>query len=322
MEEKMKILKYFIIGMLILLIVPKGQSQQVPQFSQYLFNPVYINPAYTGYKQDLFVQSYFRKQWVGIEGAPESFGFSGDVMLNSQNIGIGLSVMADKIGLQTTQSFQANLAYHLQIGRESYLSFATGMGVVNYRMKSEGYNPTVIDDPSLDSGLGNILYPDLRIGLLFYSNYFFAGISIDHALENILNITDRNLVVSPKRSYSFSIGGYIDASDRLLIKPSLLAMNNFREKRRLDLNLFFLYDEIIGLGVGHRRSFNFFREDLDGNKNIGYVLITEIQLTEKLRFSYSYDHPTGGFLNADSHELSVGFLFTSPRSRLRSPRYF
>lgn len=318
----MKIIKAIILSAVFFLIALKVQSQQIPQFSQYLFNPIYINPAYTGYKEDLFVQSYYRKQWVGLEGAPESFGFSGDAMLNSQNLGIGVVVIGDKIGLQTTQAVYANFAYHLQIARSTYLSFGTGLGMVNYRMKSDGYNPTVIDDPSLNLGLGNILYPDLRLGLLLYSDYFFAGVSVDQALENILNIDNVDLVIEPKRSYSFGFGGFIDASDRLLIRPSLFLMNDFKAKRRLDLNLFFLYDETIGLGLGHRKSFNFFRNDLEGSKNISFMLISEIRLTEQLRFGYSFDHPTGGFLNSESHELSVGFLFSSPRSRLRSPRYF
>lgn len=307
---------------LLFLTMPRVLSQQIPQFSQYLFNPIYINPAYTGYKEDLFVQSYYRKQWVGLEGSPESFGVSGDVMLDRQNLGIGMVMMGDKLGLQTTQSVYANVAYHLQLGMDSYLSFGTGIGFVNYRMKSEGYSPTVIDDPTLGLGLDNVIYPDFRLGLLYYSNYLFAGISVDQALENILNINNVNLVIAPRRSYSFGFGGFIDASDRILIKPTLFIMNDFFAKRRLDLNLFFMYDEIIGLGLGHRRSFNYFQKDLDGPKNIAFILTAELHITEQLRLGYSYDHPTGGFLNAESHELSLGVLFVSPRSRLRSPRYF
>jgi type IX secretion system PorP/SprF family membrane protein len=318
----MKKIKVIVVVVLFFIVVPKAVSQQIAQYSQYLFNPIYINPAYTGYKNDLFIQSFYRKQWVGLEGSPESFGVAADAMLNSQSVGIGMVAMADNLGLQSTQSLYANLAYHLQVGYDSYLSFGTGVGFVNYRMKSELYDPTILDDPTLNLGLGNIIYPDLRVGLLFYSEYLFAGVSVDQALENILNIDNVDLVVAPKRSLSFSLGGIIDVTDRLLIKPSFFSMFDFKANRRLDFNLFFMYDESIGLGLGHRRSIKFFQKDLAGDKSIAFILNTEIRLGEHLRLGYSYDYPMSGFWNYESHEISLGFLLISPQSRLRSPRYF
>lgn len=311
-----------IVGVLLFIILPEALSQQISQYSQYLFNPIYINPAYTGYKNDIFIQSFYRKQWVGLEGSPESYGVAADAMLNSQNIGIGMVAMADNLGLQSTQSLYANLAYHLQVGYDSYLSFGAGLGFVNYRMKSELYDPTIPDDPILNLGLGNIIYPDLRIGLLFYSEYIFAGLSVDQVLENILNIKNLDLLVTPKRSYSISLGGMIDLTDRLLLKPSLIVMNDFKAKRRLDLNLFFMLDESIGLGIGNRRSWNLFREDPEGNKNIAFILNTEIHLTDQLRLGYAFDYPVRGFWKNETHEISLGFLIGSSNSRLRSPRYF
>ena len=298
--------------------------QQIPQFSQYLFNPIYINPAYTGYKNDLFIQSFYRRQWGGINGAPETYGIAGDAMLSSQNLGVGAIAMGDQIGLQSTHSLFTNVAYHLQLGADSYLSFGTGLGIVNYRMNAEDYDPTFIDDPILTTGSGNVFYPDLRLGLLFYSEDIFIGISVDQVLGDLLNFENADVVVDPQRSYAVSLGGMINLTDRLLLKPSVLLMDDSRAMTRADMNLLLMYDEAIGIGLGHRRSFHLFDKDayVNKDKNIGFLVLTEIRLKENLRFGYSFDYPIGGLWRGNSHELSVGYLVSSRRSRLRSPRYF
>lgn len=316
--------KAIIVILLIFMTVQCAVGQQIPQFSQYLFNPIYINPAYTGYKNDLFVQSFYRRQWSGIKGAPETYGIAADAMLPSQKLGIGVIAMGDQIGLQSTHSLYANAAYHLQLGADSYLSFGTGLGLVNYRMNSEDYDPAVIDDSTLSPGGGSIFYPDLRLGLLFYSEYVFLGISVDQVLGNMLNFENTDLIVNPQRSYTFSLGGIINVTDRLYLKPSVLLMDDSRAMTRADFNLLFMYDEAIGVGIGHRRSFHLFDrpEYVADNNNVGLLVLTEIRLGESLRLGYSFDYPMAGLWVGNSHELSLGFLVTSRRSRLRSPRYF
>jgi len=316
-------LKAIIVILLIFMAVQGAVGQQIPQFSQYLFNPIYINPAYTGYKNDLFVQSFYRRQWGGIDGGPQTYGIAADGMLPSQKLGIGMIAMSDKIGLQSTQSLYANVAYHLQLGRDSYLSFGTGLGIVNYRMNIEDYDPTVIDDPTLSAGGGGIFYPDLRLGLLLYSDYIFVGLSVDQVLGDLLDFEDEDLVVNPQRSYAFSLGGMIDLTDQILLKPSVLLKDDSRAMTRVDFNLLLMYDEAIGVGIGYRRSFNLFdRPEYVFNNNVGLLLLTEIRLGESFRLGYSFDYPMGDLRLGNSHELSLGFLVPSRRSRLRSPRYF
>ncbi|WP_192349008.1 type IX secretion system membrane protein PorP/SprF [Algoriphagus sp. Y33] len=300
-------------------------SQQVPQFSQYLFNPIYINPAYTGYKNDIFVQSYYRRQWSGFEGAPETFGVAADGLVPLHNIGLGVVASADQLGLQSTQSIYLNAAYHLQTGEYSFLSFGAGIGAVNYRIKSEKYDPTVVLDPSLSGTGGNVVYPDLRIGLLYYSDLFFAGVSVDQALENILQIENVDLAVKPRRSYTLNMGGILEIGDELYLNPSLLIMDDLKAMTRVDANIFLFYQEVIGLGMGYRRSFNLFDrlDDTGYKKDIAFILMTEIRIRGKFRFGYAFEIPVSGqWKRVNSHELSLGYLITSPRSRLKSPRYF
>ena len=319
------LLKFFLSVLVLLVVIFQGSAQQVPQYSQYLFNPIYINPAYTGYKNDIFVQTFFRKQWAGLEGAPTTFGVAADGIIPLHNIGLGVVASSDQLGLQTTQSLYFNAAYHLQVGEYSFLSFGAGLGFVNYRIKSEKYDPTVAADPSLSGTGGSVIYPDLNLGLLYYSERFYAGFSIDHALENILQINNVDLAAKPKRSYSLTAGALIDLNGYFSLKPSLLLLDDLKSMTRIDGNLFLQYDQLLGLGLGYRRSFNLFErvDDAGFQKEIAFLVMAEIFIRKNFRFGYAFDLPVSGqWSRLNSHELSLGYMISSPRSRLKSPRYF
>ena len=54
---------------LLVLVLPSF-GQQDPLFSQYMFNPLIINPAYAGSREALSATILHRSQWVGFDGAP------------------------------------------------------------------------------------------------------------------------------------------------------------------------------------------------------------------------------------------------------------
>jgi len=51
-------MKKFILIIFIAGMISSVQAQQDSQFTQYLFNGIHINPAYTGYKGDIYIQSF------------------------------------------------------------------------------------------------------------------------------------------------------------------------------------------------------------------------------------------------------------------------
>ncbi|MHA7131940.1 type IX secretion system membrane protein PorP/SprF, partial [Algoriphagus namhaensis] len=57
-------------------------SQQLPQFSQYIFNGLHVNPGYAGYKGEPYIQSTYRSQWINFPGAPETFTVTADFSAN------------------------------------------------------------------------------------------------------------------------------------------------------------------------------------------------------------------------------------------------
>src|SRR5688500_6496958 len=102
-------MKREIVLMWILLLLGKLTfAQQDAQYSQYMFNGIYINPAYAGYKEVLNVHAYYRAQWTGIKGAPRSFSVAVDNIASEGNVGWALQAASDKLGAQSTQSVYAS----------------------------------------------------------------------------------------------------------------------------------------------------------------------------------------------------------------------
>ena len=104
------------------------KAQQDAQFSQYIFNGLYINPAYAGYRGDFYVNSFYRSQWTGLNGAPQTLSISGDGTVANEHVGLGALFQNDRLGAQSTTAFYGNYAYRIQVGEQENSRLAFGLG--------------------------------------------------------------------------------------------------------------------------------------------------------------------------------------------------
>ena len=79
-------------------------AQQDPQFSQYQFNQMVINPAYAGSRDALSAVVNVRQQWSGFDGAPRTQAFSLHGPLKKKRIGLGLSGTANDTKIEVLNS--------------------------------------------------------------------------------------------------------------------------------------------------------------------------------------------------------------------------
>src|ERR1700722_15618419 len=98
-------------------------AQQDVSFSQYFFNPLYINPAYAGTRGIFSGTMVYRDQWVGLEGAPKTESIGRHGMVPGRNVGLGLQFYNDNTGPLTTTDISAIFAYHLPLSDDMKLSF-------------------------------------------------------------------------------------------------------------------------------------------------------------------------------------------------------
>lgn len=323
----MKLFKLILISSALFILVNfEGEAQQIPQFSQYMFNPSYINPAYTGYKDELFLQSYYRKQWTGVTGSPESFGVSADTYLADSKLGVGGQLVTDRLGAQRTSAIYGNISYHLQLSNSRYLSFGTAVGFINSSLDGGMLNPGIDNDPSIGIGKEQTFYPDLKIGLFMYDDNFFIGLSADQMISSFLDLDKGDLMIQPVPHVYLSGGALLDLSNNLSLIPSIMYMDDFKAPARLDLNASLIINETVWVGGGYRMGLDMPGRDIQEglSKSAAIIGMVQVMLGESLRLGYAYDHNISGFSIKDfsSHDISISYLFPTTRVRLVSPRYF
>src|ERR1700761_680046 len=144
-------MKRLVIFLSLTLCFITAYAQQDAQFSQYIFNGLYINPAYAGYREDLYFNSFFRSQWTGLEGAPTTFSAAIDGTVKDGKVGLGLMVQHDEIGAQSNIAAYANYAYRLQIGEQAHskLAFGLGFGFIQNGIDGTKLNAVQANDTSV-----------------------------------------------------------------------------------------------------------------------------------------------------------------------------
>jgi type IX secretion system PorP/SprF family membrane protein len=104
---------------LILLLVSgfQANAQFEPQFTQYMFNEMFINPAYAGSRDQISATLSYRNQWVGLQGAPKTQSASVHGPLMNKKMGLGLTMMNETIGVTrmfSVSGSQSATAVHCQ----------------------------------------------------------------------------------------------------------------------------------------------------------------------------------------------------------------
>ena len=163
----------------------EGFSQQDPHYTQYMYNMSVMNPAYAGSKENLSMGLLYRKQWVEIEDAPTTATFFGHTRAG-KNVGLGLSVISDKIGPVEENNIYGDFSYTLNLGEEHRLAFGLKAGVTLHKVGlfSDVYN-TLPDanDPAFSENTSNA-YLNIGSGLFYYTNKYYLGFSVPNIIKS------------------------------------------------------------------------------------------------------------------------------------------
>lgn len=324
-------MKKVIILALLLSISLIGKSQQDAQYSQYMFNGIYINPAYAGYKEELNLHSFYRNQWTNIKGSPKSMSLAVDAIANDGNVGLALQVASDKLGAQNTLSAYANYAYRLKLNSndDSRLAFGLGLGVVQNGVNGSLLDPIDADDRNIQTATYTNVLPDARTGVYYSNSKWYLGFSVDNLIAQYLVKPKDQILYYPvqKPHYYLTAGMLLPLNQSIQFKPSFLLKDDRGGPTSLDLNAFVLFADRVWLGAAYRTAVklydkSYLQRDLEKRNSI--VATTEIFVGPQFRIGYAYDYGISKFstYSGGSHEISIGFYIKSKNVRMLSPRYF
>lgn len=288
-------------------------GQQEPQYSQYMFNMMSINPAYAGTQEALNALMISRWQWVGLKGAPRSHTFALHTPIKDKRIGVGLSVIADNIGPVSNTYINLNYSHRFNITENIKISLGLKGGIYNYSL---GLSDLALNeqDNSFTEDYKKSFQPNLGSGAYMYTDKYYVGISIPKLVKTKLEEEESSTEISSElKRHFFITGGYIiDIHEDWKLKPSVLGKMVEGAPPSIDVTAQALYKNKIWMGTTYR---------------IGDAMafLFEIQATRQLTVGYSFDYTLSDMSNVSggTHEILISFDFAGfSNDKVKSPRYF
>ncbi|NAS29681.1 type IX secretion system membrane protein PorP/SprF [Flavobacteriaceae bacterium R38] len=314
---------YIVITFLLIALSSQVQAQQDPQYTQYLFNTLSVNPAYAGNRGVLSVAALYRSQWVGLDGAPETGTFNIHSPIGKKRLGLGLSIVNDRIGDGVNEETYFDIAF-------SYTIPTSDTGKLSFGLKAGGellnIDFTVLNqftnELTADNNVDNQFSPNFGLGLYYHTQKFYLGLSApsiletDHFEESPLQTADGRSVsfIARERINYFLIAGYVfDLNYIWKFKPALLTKAVSGAPLQVDLSANFLYNNKLTLGVAYRW-------------DAAFSGLVGFQVSDSILLGLAYDREVTELgrsqFNDGSFEFFLRFELFKNFDKLVSPRFF
>lgn len=300
-----------ILIVLVTLISLGVYGQQDPQYTHYMYNMNIVNPAYAGSHVATHLSFLGRTQWVGLDGAPETltFGVHSPV---GKRVGLGFSVIADKLGALREQNAYGDFSYTLPLERGRKLALGLKAGFTIIQADFPSLRLVNQSDKAFEHKLDRVL-PNFGLGAYYYSDKYYLGLSMPNILETLWFEKDQGRITrSSERTHLFFMGGYVfDISKDFKLKPSALVKAVTGTPLSVDMSLNGLFFNRFELGVSYRLD-----DSVSG--------LINFRANKMMRVGYSYDYTLSnlGDYNSGTHEVFLLFNFDFERNKLKSPRFF
>ncbi|SEO01936.1 type IX secretion system membrane protein, PorP/SprF family [Flavobacterium sp. CF108] len=296
----------------IMFVTISGYAQQDSQYTQYMYNAINVNPAYAGSRGVLSIFGLYRTQWVGLDGAPETASFSANSPINNSNLGVGLSLVNDKIGPTNETTISADISYTLQTSPDFKLSFGIKGSANLFNLDISKLNPETQGDPQFQD-LDNKFSPNVGAGVYWHSDKAYIGLSVPNFIET-KKFDDNDYAIYKSKINYYLMGGYVFDLDKLQyikFKPATLIKLVEGAPLQVDVSANFMFFEKFVAGLSYRWS-----ASVSG--------IVGFQITDGLYLGYGYDRETTKLnnYNSGSHEIYLRYEFFKNTSKMVTPRFF
>jgi type IX secretion system PorP/SprF family membrane protein len=284
-------------------------AQQDPQYSQYMFNQLSLNPAYAGSREVFATNLIYRNQWTGIEGAPVTASLTVQRPLRKKKIGIGAEILSDKLGPRNNSAVLFSYSYRIPFVKGK-LSFGLRMGIYNYvfdwnKMDYQDkndvyYTPNIGTRESKITGTGDF-------GMYYYSRTFYWGMALNHLNQG--KISESTFDAKQSIHFFMPIGKAFEVGNTV-VNPSLLIKATTNAPAQVDVNINVLLKERLWLGLSARTDY-------------GFVALSQFQINDKLKVGFSLDHGINkiGTVGKRTFEIMLGYDINIHGTKMIMPRY-
>lgn len=307
-------MKKLIISGIALLALSSLTAQQDAMYTHYAFNTLAVNPGYAGSRDALTITGLHRSQWVGFAGAPVTQTLTLHTPLMSDKLGIGMSIVNDRIGPMNVTSFYADFAYKIKVSEKGKLAFGVKGGANLVQGNLSSLNLDQPNDVAFAQNIQSSFLPNFGFGMYYYTTKWYVGVSTPKLLENDFNSS--NIQNAKEERHYFLIAGTVfnlKDGGKVKFKPTTFVKITEAAPIQGDLTGMFIFQDKLEVGAMYRTG------DAAG-------LLLGYNFSPQLRFGYAYDFSFTNrtfTYNGGSHEVMLRYDFVyADKGRIRSPRYF
>jgi len=301
-----------ITALLALVSFTSAHAQQDPQYTNYMYNTININPAYAGSRGALSIFGLHRSQWVGLEGAPTTNSFSVNTPIADSKVGLGVSFVNDALGVMDENTLSVDFSYTLDLNnRGSKLSFGLkgSANLLNVAYSDlNKYNP---NDPQILNDVQNEFTPNIGAGIYWHTEKSYVGFSVPSFLESTRYNNNIQSTMQQKMHYYLMAGHVFEINPMLKFKPAFLLKAVEGAPLQADITGNFLIHDKFTIGGAYRW-------------DAAWSALVGFQVTDGMFIGYSYDSDIKTLRNYNngSHEIFVRFELFNKYRRVNSPRFF
>jgi type IX secretion system PorP/SprF family membrane protein len=299
MKSTIKILISFFV---FTFVAAKLVAQQQTQYTQYMYTPSLINPAYVGVDQVMKVSLLHRAQWIGVKGAPVSQTLMLSIPLG-QKMGIGFNVVRDQIGPASETNSSLDVSYGVQLNDAGLkLSFGMKGGLQLLNVDYNKLRTQNSNDPSLNENINSRITPNIGAGIYVYNDDWYLGFSA----PNLLSTKHYNKVsvsTLSSTSHLYLTGGMnFNINEDIKFKPAFLLKSVVGAPVSIDLSLNFLFNNRFTTGFSYK-----YNASVSG--------LIDFKVNKYLSVGYAYDVATSdiSYFSGGSHELLLRYHLNRER---------
>lgn len=278
----------WILSIVILICCVGSRAQHLSNYSQYMFNGLLLNPAYAGSQEALNITALYRRQWLGLDGAPTTMNLSAHMPFKRKKAAIGFLLTNDRFGVSEHTRGTLAYAYRLRLGKGK-LSLGVQGGVDMIQSNWGQIKTTQEKDPSFGVVSQRQVLPQVGCGAFYYARSFYAGVSV----PELLNTENQEF-----QTLAFTSGVVLNVGGSVKIKPVVLIRHIRNSPLDINGSATFYWKDVVGLGAGYSVNRTAF----------AYI---DLKITDQFRFGYSYDYSFTALrnYNSGSHEIMLRYLF-------------
>ena len=305
-----------IVSFVFLLVFLSGYGQQDAQFTQYMYNTININPGYAGSREAMSVFAMHRTQWVGLDGAPITNTASVNTPINGSNVGLGLSIINDRIGPSDENNIAIDFSYSINTSDRYKLSFGLKASANLLNVDFNKLSQYDQNDYAFQTNIDNKFSPNIGVGFYLHSDNTYVGLSAPYLLEtkhfDRYAATGANSHVAKENINLYLIAGHVlDLSYNVKFKPSLLTKYVQGAPLQVDLSTNFMFNDKFVAGLAYRWS-------------AAVSAMVGFQASDSWFIGYGYDLETTRLsnYNSGSHEIFLRYELFNKYTKIISPRFF